>query len=104
MAPDIDFADYTDSDLSTLITRATAEQQARKLAADRERTTDEDGVRGQDVNDPGHGAITTPTPHAVREEAPGGLQPGARVEGTTVRDADEVGSAERIEEAARRVV
>lgn len=104
MAPDIDFADYTDSDLATLLTRATAEQQTRKLAADRERAADENGVRGQDVNDPGHGAITTPTPHAVRDEALTGLQPGARVEGTTVRDADEVGSAEKIEDAARRVV
>lgn len=104
MAPDIDFADYTDSDLATLITRATAERQFRALASERERSGETEGVRGQDVADPGHGVITTPTPHAVRDGAPGGLTPGARVEGSTVRTADEVATQERIEDAARRVV
>lgn len=99
---DFDLSAMTEDELDRLIADATRERRTR--SAPDERMMAEGGVRGQDVNDPNHGAITTPAPHQVREHAPGGLQPGARVEGTTVIDADEVGSSDRIEEAARRVV
>lgn len=99
-----DLSAMSANELDRLITDATRERGGRH--APEENTAGAGGVRGQDVNDPDHGAITTPTPHAVRDEAPTGLRPGARVEGTTVKDADEVDtpSSEKIEDAARRVV
>ncbi|MCJ8240358.1 hypothetical protein [Peteryoungia algae] len=99
-----DLSTMTKDELDQLIADATSERGRRE--APEEDTTGAGGVSGQDVNDPDHGAITTPTPHAVREQGPTGLKPGARVEGTTVKDADEVDtpSSGGIEDAARRVV
>lgn len=99
---EFDLTAMTEDELDQLIADATRERKTR--GAPDERAADENGVRGQDVNDPNHGAITTPAPHQVREHAHGGLQPGARVEGTQVIDADDVASRDRIEDAARRVV
>jgi len=99
---EFDLTAMTEDELDQLIADATRERGTRE--APDERSADENGVRGQDVNDPNHGAITTPAPHQVREHGPEGLAPGARVEGTRVINADEAGSADRIEGAARRVV
>jgi len=99
---DFDLSAMTEDELDQLISDATRERRTR--GAPEEMAETEDGVRGQDVNDPNHGAITTPAPHQVREHAVGGLQPGARVEGTEVINADEVAADDRIEDAARRVV
>ncbi|PLK69658.1 hypothetical protein C0V73_19380 [Rhizobium sp. TH135] len=99
---DFDLSAMTADELDQLIADATRERETRNAPGEHART--EDGVKGQDVNDPNHGAITTPSPHQVRDVGFDGLQPGARVEGTRVIDADEVSSAERIEQAARRVV
>ncbi|MBC2775378.1 hypothetical protein H6M51_21175 [Rhizobium sp. AQ_MP] len=98
---DFDLSAMTEDELDRLIANATAERRTR--ANPDERSAAADGVRGQDVNDPDHGAITTPAPHQVREHGPEGLQPGARVEGTRVIDADDAAGAD-IEHAARRVV
>lgn len=99
---DFDLSAMTEDELDQLIANATRERRTRSNPD--ERAADENGVRGQDVNDPNHGAITTPAPHQVRDHGPEGLTPGARVEGTRVIDADEVDDAGRIEQAARRVV
>jgi hypothetical protein len=99
---DFDLSAMTEDELDRLIANATRERETRNAPDERMRA--EGGVAGQDVNDPNHGAITTPAPHQVREHAPRGLAPGARVVGTTVIDTDEAGSAETIEQAARRVV
>lgn len=99
---DFDLSAMTADELDRLIADATAERRTRETPE--ERSADADGVRGQDVNDPNHGAITTPAPHQVRDREPGGLEPGARVEGTRVIDADEVDRQERVEAAARRVI
>lgn len=98
---DFDLSAMTEDELDRLIADATAERRTRN--APEEHETVAGGVRGQDVNDPDHGAITTPAPHQVRDHAPGGLQPGARVEGSRVIDADEAAEAD-IERAARSVV
>lgn len=99
-----DLSAMTEDELDRLIADATRERGSRHTPE--ENQTGKDGLRGQDVNDPDHGAITTPTPHAVRDHAPGGLRPGARVEGSTVINADETDAQpdDSIEDAARRVV
>lgn len=99
---EFDLTAMTEDELDRLIADASRERRTRGRKPD-ERAADADGVRGQDVNDPNHGAITTPAPQQVREHGPEGLEPGARVEGTRVIDADDVDS-DRIEQAARRVV
>ncbi|MDZ7871803.1 MAG: hypothetical protein U5N27_00605 [Rhizobium sp.] len=98
---DFDLSAMTKDELDRLIADATRERETRSNPD--ERKVDADGVRGQDVNDPNHGAITTPAPHQVRDQGPKGLEPGARVEGSRVIDADEAAGTD-IEHAARRVV
>jgi hypothetical protein len=98
---EFDLSAMTKDELDRLIADATRERRTR--SAPDEDMAGQGGVRGQDVNDPNHGAITTPAPHQVREHAPGGLEPGARVEGSRVLDADEAVEMD-IERAARRVV
>ncbi len=97
-----DLTAMTEDELDRLISDASRERETRSAPGEDARV--DGGVRGQDVNDPNHGAITTPAPHQVREHGAEGLQPGARVEGTQVIDADEAQSRDRIEDAARRVV
>lgn len=99
---DFDLSAMTEDELDRLIADAKRERSTRSDPS--ERAADADGVRGQDVNDPNHGAITTPAPHQVREHGPEGLEPGARVEGSRVIGADEAEESDRIEQAARRVV
>jgi hypothetical protein len=99
---DFDLSAMTEDELDRLIADAKRERSTR--SGPFARVADADGVRGQDVNDPNHGAITTPAPHQVREHGPEGLEPGARVEGSRVIDADEAEESDRIEQAARRVV
>ncbi|MDH4412910.1 MAG: hypothetical protein QE484_06355 [Rhizobium sp.] len=98
---DFDLSAMTKDALDQLIADATRERGTR--SAPDERALGADGLRGQDVNDPNHGAITTPAPHQLREHGADGLQPGARVEGSRVIDADQAAESE-IEKAARRVV
>jgi hypothetical protein len=98
---DFDLSAMTGDELDRLITDARRERETRGGLA--EGAPVHNGTRGQDVNDPNHGVITTPAPHQVRERGPAGLQPGARVEGTRVIDADDA-DIDRIEQAARHVV
>ncbi len=99
---EFDLSAMTRHELDRLIADASRERETR--SAPGECAADENGVRGQDVNDPNHGAITTPAPHQVRQHGPDGLEPGARVQGHRVIDADAVEHDDRIEQAARRVV
>ncbi|WP_205908123.1 hypothetical protein [Rhizobium wuzhouense] len=97
MASPFDLSALSEAELTDLIEAANMERNRRRVESARERMPDENGSMGQDVNDPGHGAITTPTPHAVRDHAPD-------------EDADqgygdgERGSQSAVEQAARRVV
>jgi hypothetical protein len=97
MTSPFDLSALSESELTDLIEAANMERNKRRVESARERAPDENGSMGQDVNDPGHGAITTPTPHAVRDHAPDeeadqGYGDGERV----ARNA--------VEDAARRVV
>jgi hypothetical protein len=68
MAKDFDLSNFSDEELSSLIDEATSLRDARR--EDRDRTLSADGSKGQDVNDPDHGVIPTPTPRDVRDEGP----------------------------------
>lgn len=98
---DFNLTAMSTDELDRLISDATRERQIRREPE--EGLTTVDGLRGQDVSDPDHGAITTPTPHQVRDYATEGLEPGARVVGNRVIDADEAAETD-IEKAARRIV
>jgi hypothetical protein len=97
MTSPFDLSALSETELTDLIEAANMERNRRRVESARERMPDENGSMGQDVNDPNHGAITTPTPHAVRDHAPDD-------------DADQgYGDGERagqnaVEDAARRVV
>ncbi len=97
MASPFDLSGLSEPELTDLIEAANMERNRRRVESARERSPDENGSMGQDVNDPHHGAITTPTPHAVRDHAPDdeadqGYGDGERADET------------RVEDAARRVV
>ncbi|WFU11273.1 hypothetical protein QA646_23010 (plasmid) [Rhizobium sp. CB3090] len=76
MSRTIDLSDFSDEELTSLIDDATALRKARRESRDRERAMGADGSKGQDVRDPDHGAITTPTPREVKEEGPAHGAPG----------------------------
>jgi hypothetical protein len=97
MTSPFDLSGLSEAELTDLIEAANMERNRRRVDSQRERMPDENGSMGQDVDDPNHGAITTPTPHAVRDHA-------------VDEDADQgYGDGERsgknaVEDAARRVV
>ncbi len=101
MASPFDLSGMSETELTDLIEAANMERNRRRVESARERMPDENGSMGQDVDDPNHGAITTPTPHAVRDHA---------AEHSTDLGADQgYGDGEtpadtRVEDAARRVV
>ncbi|WP_276118828.1 hypothetical protein [Pararhizobium qamdonense] len=70
MATTFDISDLSEQELTTLIDEATRLRQTRRDSRELERPTAVDGSKGQDVQDPDHGAITAPTPRSVKEEAP----------------------------------
>ncbi|MEF0943710.1 hypothetical protein [Rhizobium sp. BR 362] len=70
MSRAIDLSDFSDEELTSLIEEATRLRDTRRKSRDRELALGADGSRGQDVRDPDHGAITTPTPREVKEEGP----------------------------------
>ncbi len=96
MASPFDLSALSETELTDLIEAANMERNRRRVESARERMPDENGSMGQDVNDPNHGAITTPTPHAVRDHA----SDDDAVQG--YRDGERAG--ESVEDAARRVV
>ncbi len=97
MASPFDLSALSETELTDLIEAANMERNRRRVESARERMPDENGSMGQDVNDPNHGAITTPTPHAVRDHAPD--EDADQGYGDGERDAQP-----RVEQAARRVV
>jgi hypothetical protein len=70
VATTFDISDLSEQELTTLIDEATRLRQTRRDSRELERPTAADGSKGQDVQDPDHGAITAPTPRSVKEEAP----------------------------------
>ncbi len=70
MAKTFDLSDYSEDELTHLIDEATSLRQTQRDSRERELPTASDGSKGQDVQDPGHGVITAPTPRAVEEEGP----------------------------------
>lgn len=97
MASPFDLSALSETELTDLIEAANMERNRRRVESARERMPDENGSMGQDVNDPNHGAITTPTPHAVRDHAPD--EDADQGYGDGERD-----EQSRVEQAARRVV
>lgn len=71
MRKTFDLSDLSEEELNTLIKDATILQNARRENRERERPTETDGSKGQDVNDPDHGAIPTPTPRDVKDAGRG---------------------------------
>lgn len=65
-----DLSDFSEEELTTLINEATTLLHRRHNSREHERSTAADGSKGQDVHDPDHGVITTPTPREVKEEGP----------------------------------
>ncbi|CAN7585534.1 hypothetical protein LJR255_004244 [Pararhizobium sp. LjRoot255] len=64
-----DLSDFSEEELTSLIDEATSRlRHIRRQSRDPERSTSVDGSKGQDVADPEHGVIPTPTPHEVKDE------------------------------------
>ncbi|MGY5810324.1 hypothetical protein ACXHXG_21825 [Rhizobium sp. LEGMi198b] len=76
MTKTFDLSELSEEELTALIEEATTLRDIRRKTRDRELATGADGSRGQDVKDPDHGAITTPTPRDVKEEGPAHGAPG----------------------------
>ncbi|MFS8057452.1 hypothetical protein QD357_32380 [Rhizobium sp. BR 317] len=76
MSRTIDLSDFSDEELTSLIEEATTLRRTRRESRDRELASGADGSKGQDVRDPDHGAITTPTPRDVKEEGSAHGAPG----------------------------
>ncbi|MCV9997804.1 hypothetical protein OE766_06065 [Pararhizobium sp. YC-54] len=70
MATTFDLSDMSEQELTALIDEATSLRQTLRDSREHERATAADGSKGQDVHDPDHGVITTPTPREVKEEGP----------------------------------
>ena len=95
MTSPFDLSALSETELTDLIEAANMERNRRRVESARERMPDENGSMGQDVNDPTHGAITTPTPHAVRDHAP---------DGEADQGYGDHAPSNPVEDAARRVV
>jgi len=71
MTKTFDLSDFSEEELTSLIDEATSRlRDNRRESRDRELPTGADGSKGQDVRDPEHGVIPTPTPHEVKDEGP----------------------------------
>ena len=70
MSRTFDLSDFSEEELTALIDEATRLRDARRESRDRELPMGTDGSKGQDVRDPDHGVIPTPTPRDVKEEGP----------------------------------
>ncbi len=70
MSKTFDLSDFSEEELTALIDEASRLRDALRESRDRELATGADGSKGQDVRDPDHGAIPTPTPREVKEEGP----------------------------------
>lgn len=69
MTKNFDLSNFSDEDLTSLIDEATTLRDVKRQNRDR-KSIDADGAKGQDVSDPEHGVITTPTPRDVKDEGP----------------------------------
>jgi hypothetical protein len=69
MTKNFDLSDFSVEELTSLIDEATTLRDTRRSSRDRT-LTDADGSKGQDVTDPDHGVIPTPTPRDVKDEGP----------------------------------
>ncbi|KQS99250.1 hypothetical protein ASG68_18105 [Rhizobium sp. Leaf453] len=70
MAKTFDLSDFSEDELTTLIDEATRLRDTQRDSKARELPKAADGSKGQDVHDPDHGVITSPTPREVKEEGP----------------------------------
>ncbi|MDL2406249.1 hypothetical protein PY650_11395 [Rhizobium calliandrae] len=70
MTRTFDLSNFSDEELTSLIEEATTLRDIRRESRDREPAIGADGSKGQDVRDPDHGAVPTPTPRDVKEEGP----------------------------------
>lgn len=68
--PAPDLSDFSEDELSDLISDATHRRDALRESRERETVTGRYGTSGQDVRDPGHGTIPVPTPNEVKEVGP----------------------------------
>lgn len=68
MTKTFDLSTLSDEELSSLIDEATTLRDTRRASREGERPVGSDGSIGQDVKDPDHGVIPTPTPREVKDE------------------------------------
>ncbi|MEZ2221804.1 hypothetical protein [Rhizobium sp. RCC_161_2] len=70
MTKTFDLSDFSEEELTSIIEEARNLRDVRRETRDRELTIGKDGSKGQDVTDPEHGVIPTPTPRDVKDEGP----------------------------------
>ncbi|QND44288.1 hypothetical protein HB780_00190 (plasmid) [Rhizobium lusitanum] len=70
MTKTFDLSNFSEEELTSLIDEAKSVRDARRETRKGELATGADGSKGQDVTDPEHGVIPTPTPRDVKEEGP----------------------------------
>ncbi|NTG48268.1 hypothetical protein G6M04_12820 [Agrobacterium rhizogenes] len=70
MTKTFDLSDLSEEELTSLIEEAGSLRDARRKTRDRELSTGADGSKGQNVTDPQHGVIPTPTPREVKDDGP----------------------------------
>jgi hypothetical protein len=64
-----DLSNFSNEELTSLINEATTLRDSRRASSD-PKSMEADGSKGQDVSDPAHGVIPTPTPRDVKDEGP----------------------------------
>ncbi|QND46099.1 hypothetical protein HB780_10500 (plasmid) [Rhizobium lusitanum] len=69
MTKNFDLSVFSVEELTSLINEATTLRDTRRSSHDR-KLTGADGSKEQDVHDPDHGVIPTPTPRDVKDEGP----------------------------------
>ncbi|QND44494.1 hypothetical protein HB780_01485 (plasmid) [Rhizobium lusitanum] len=69
MTENFDLSDFSVEELTSLIDEATTLRDTRRSSRDR-KSTGADGSKAQDVHNPDHGVIPTPTPRDVKDEGP----------------------------------
>ena len=70
MTKTFDLSDFSEEELTSIIEEARNLRDVRRETRDRELTIGKDRSKGQDVTDPEHGVIPTPTPRDVKDEGP----------------------------------
>ena len=70
MTKTFDLSDFSEEELTSIIEEARNLRDVRRETRDRELPKGKDGSKGQDVTDPEHGVIPTPTPRDVKDEGP----------------------------------